>query len=441
MSAVGQDQVPANRAQEGAPEGPSSRASTGSFWSRHKVTILTVGGAVVGGAVAAALIATGIGASLIALPIIAKFAWAVASGMMIGGLSGFGLGLFILDSRKDASKQPPLSEDHLQAPKFFDGDDQEEFTVKFHHDPILGNQKAENAFSKPSESENLAKMESQPEQTYKLGRSKHTRKIDTRSLPSYYGSKNRSNEPAAQPDAPSLSNASQSLASDQALTQALAQVKVESATINKVAGWVARGYEGQIPTPEEVQRQADAQERIDQEEIFAKQVREQQKKLQQQNRSKTESPVTPEPSPLKNESVQKTEEHPEGWLFTGLPVKTEKPNLPISESAANLASSTSRPALSLNDQLNLARREHGRDMQNVTPKNDDGTQTPNILSNSFGGDFLPMAKDWFHPVINPQKPKEPENDLSNKSMLTQKEPEKLPSFPEKTVVLARKPIH
>lgn len=71
-----------------------SQASTGNVWSRHKVIILTVVGAVVGGGVAAALIASGVGAAAIALPIITKYVWALTCGMVCGGnMVGFAMNL------------------------------------------------------------------------------------------------------------------------------------------------------------------------------------------------------------------------------------------------------------------------------------------------------------------------------------------------------------
>src|SRR5688572_17748328 len=67
-------------------ENKSSPPPQGSFWSRHKVTILSVGGGmVVGAGIATALIASGVG--LVALPLIAYLVLVPSSGL-IGGLVG-----------------------------------------------------------------------------------------------------------------------------------------------------------------------------------------------------------------------------------------------------------------------------------------------------------------------------------------------------------------
>lgn len=86
-----------HQGQAAAQGAPVSQASTGSFWSRHKVSILTVGGAVVGGAVGAVLVATGV--IVVALPIIAAIAWAASCGVVGGGIVGLGIGL--TDLRKN----------------------------------------------------------------------------------------------------------------------------------------------------------------------------------------------------------------------------------------------------------------------------------------------------------------------------------------------------
>ncbi len=264
--------VSSSQSQAAAQGAPGSQAPQGSFWSRHKVAILIVGCAVVGGAAAAALIATGVGASLIALPIIAKFAWAVACGMMIGGTVGLGVGvrLVVSDSKKifpPAQMLPALAEKLKQQPK-----NRQDNGSKESSQPVASANASPVALTVPAAS--LVPGEISQKEIDRLA---------------------------------------------QELIRARQESAVsESASVPSIKPVVSSGlagrpkFEGEIPSVIEAKRQT-AVAAFD-----AKHVKPSEPKRPKPANIEEEAPAQPLWVPKREELP--SENHPEGWLFTGMPI-------------------------------------------------------------------------------------------------------------------------
>ncbi|HEV7735866.1 MAG TPA: hypothetical protein VGO47_00595 [Chlamydiales bacterium] len=383
----------------------SSQAPKGSFWSRHKVTILTVTGAVVGGAVATALIATGVGASLIALPIIAKFAWAAASGMLIGGLGGLGLGLVISDLRKVAVDQAVLAEDFLQSPQFHETE--EEFTVRLDEPPIVVEHET---FLSEDQGLDFEIPKNPTEQEYRMSRPKKTRLINK--LP-YNEQGSKSGESVDQPALPSSSAVSQNSDLDAAKVFAEAMPNMSKEKLDRTVKELARGlsFDGFLPTPQQIDAQDAREEREKQNESLAKESIRRPKK-------RTESPVEKEENLVADAPIRASD-HPDGWLFQDLPVQ-KTPVVVGSESTPPPASPSVKPELSQGDKLALALRERQRDEQGVPAKDDEGTKMAGVRGWFIGNQFAPTIEGWEN------KPSAKDNKFNSSALpvSTASEPER-----------------